>query len=452
MDFQPFIQEIDNCKEEIFTVSDRIWNFAELQFAEEKSADLLCERLAAHGFAITRNVAGLSTAFTASYGTCGPNIGILAEYDALAGLSQRANSITAEAEPGMSNGHGCGHNLFAGGSFAAAIAVKKYIDVSGKGRITFFGCPAEEGGGGKVIMAKNGIFSQTDAIVSWHPATMHMVRTRPALAIIDGFYSFYGRSSHAGASPHLGRSALDALELLNIGIQFLREHMEPTSRINTSITNAGSAAPNVIPDFAQGRFMIRAETPAQVRELAARVDRIAKGAAMMTDTRVKYEFLNGYNNLITIPALQQAVYEAMIQIPVPQPNAEDIAFGEALRATMPLTDEQRKQPLFPTEVLPPAPPKPHGGSTDTADVSWICPTVQIHGGSWVIGTPGHSWQAVSQGKNHFTKESMIYTAKVLTLAAMRLLNDPELLEQAKAEHKERTVGGYHSMTPPETAQ
>ena len=448
MDSQHFLQEIDICREEIFSISDSIWDFAELQFEETKSAELLCTHLEAHGFTVVRGVAGMKTAFTATYGATAPAIGILAEYDALSGLSQKANSVIPEAVPGMTEGHGCGHNLFAAGSFAAALAVKKGIDLSGKGKVTLFGCPAEEGGGGKVKMAQDGVFSQTDAVVSWHPESMHMVRTRPALANIDCLYSFHGISSHAGAAPHLGRSALDALELMNIGIQFLREHMEPTSRINTSITNAGSAAPNVIPDFAQGRFLIRAETPDQVRDLAARIDRIAQGAALKTDTTVEYKFLKGYNSLVTIPALQQAVYESMLQIPIPQPTAEDIAFGEALRATMPLSDEQRKKPLYPTEVIPPAPPKPHGGSTDTADVSWVCPTVQVHGGSWGIGTPGHSWQIVSQGKSHFSKESMLYTAKVLALTAVRLINDPDLLEQAKAEHRERTAGGYQPMTPP----
>ncbi|MBO5923283.1 MAG: amidohydrolase, partial [Lentisphaeria bacterium] len=437
MDPQQFLQEIDTCKEEIFNISDSIWDFAELQFEETRSAELLCAHLEAHGFTVERGVGGMKTAFTATYGSTAPAIGILAEYDALSGLSQKANSVVPEVVPEMTSGHGCGHNLFAAGSFAAALAVKKGIELSGKGKVTVFGCPAEEGGGGKVKMAQSGVFSQTDAVVSWHPESMHMVRTRPALANIDCLYSFHGISAHAGASPHLGRSALDALELMNIGIQFLREHMEPTSRINTSITNAGSAAPNVIPDFAQGRFLIRAETPAQVRDLAARIDRIAQGAALMTDTTVEYKFLKGYNSLVTIPALQQAVYESMVQIPVPQPTAEDVAFGEALRATMPLSDEQRKKPLYPTEVIPPAPPKPHGGSTDTADVSWVCPTVQVHGGSWVIGTPGHSWQVVSQGKSRFSKESMLYTAKVLALTAVRLINDPELLEQAKAEHRER---------------
>ena len=447
MEPQKFLQEIDIFKEEIFSVSDTIWDFAELQFKETKSADLLCSHLEAHGFTIERGVAGMDTAFTATYGSSGPAIGILAEYDALAGLSQKADSTVAEPVPGMTSGHGCGHNLFSGGSFAAALAVKKGIELSGKGRVTLFGCPAEEGGGGKIRMAQSGVFSQADAVVSWHPESMHMVRTRPALANIDCLYSFHGISAHAGAAPHLGRSALDALELMNIGIQFLREHMEPTCRINTSITNAGSPAPNVIPDFAQGRFLIRAETPAQVHDLAARIDRIAQGAALMTDTTVEYQFLKGYNSLVTIPALQQAVYESMLQIPVPQPTEEDISFGKALRETMPLTEEQRKRPLYPTEVIPPAPPKPHGGSTDTADVSWVCPTVQVHGGTWVIGTPGHSWQAVSQGKSRFSRESMLYTAKVLALTAVRLINEPELLEKAEAEHRERTAGGYHSMTP-----
>ncbi len=449
MDLQLYLNEMDRFREEIFSVSDGIWDLAELPFHEFGSAELLTEHLEKHGFSVSRGVAGMPTAFTASCGTEGPVIGILAEYDALAGLSQEAEAVEPKPRPGALNGHGCGHNLFAGGSFGAALAVKKSIEETGKGTVVLFGCPAEEGGAGKVFMVRAGLFSGVDAVVSWHPEKIYMVRTRPSLANAQYNYSFTGISSHAGGSPHLGRSALDALELMNIGINFLREHMETTCRINTSIVNAGGAAPNIIPSYAEGCFLIRAEDRNKLRELCERVDRVAQGAALMTDTKMSKRFISAYSNLITIPALQQAVYEVMRQIPVPVPTPEDVAFGKALQQTMRLTAEEKTRPVFASQVLPPAPPRPHGGSTDTADVSWVCPTVQIHGATWAVGTPGHSWQSVSQARGHHAKEAMLYTGKAVALTAMRLIHEPSLLEAAKREHRERVGEGYECPIPPE---
>lgn len=332
--------------------------------------------------------------------------------------------------------------MFAGGSLAAAFAVKAYIEEKGSGSITLFGCPAEEGGAGKVFLARDGVFNDIDSVVSWHPEKMYMVRTRPSLANVVVDYTFEGIASHAGGSPHLGRSALDALELMNVGANFLREHMELTSRVHYAILDAGGNAPNMVQSHAVVRYMIRGVDSDTVKNLWERVDRIAQGATMMTDTTVSSQVVSAYANLVTIPTLQATANEAMHDIPLPVPTEEELAFGRALQKTVTLTKEQEKKPPFAMEVLDPAPPVAHGGSTDTADVSWNCPTVQLHIGNWAIGTPGHSWQAVSQCRGSYAKKSMLYAGKAVAGTLIRLFENPELIKKAKAEHKEKIGDGY----------
>ena len=445
--YQEYLKTIEEKASEIIRVSDGIWDHAELPFCEYASMELLSGALEAEGFTVVRGVGKLPTAFRATYGSGHPAMGILAEYDALSGLNQAANVTEPIRIAGPDTGHGCGHNLFAGGSFAAALAVKAYIEKTGVGSVTLFGCPAEEGGSGKVFMAREGVFDGIDAVVSWHPEKMYMVRTRPALANTKVSYSFTGIAAHAGGSPHKGRSALDAVELMNVGCNYLREHMEPSCRIHYAITDSGGVSPNVVQSHAQVLYMIRATDPKSVQELKARVDRVAQGAAMMTDTQVSITVRASCSNLIMIPTLQQTVYEVMQEIPLPVPTEEDLAFGRALQATMSLSPEELAQPVYADRVLPPAPPKPHGGSTDTSDVSWNCPTVQIHIGNWCTGTPGHSWQAVAQGKSHYAHESMLYAGKAVAGTIIRLMEEPERLARAKAEHRERTPGGYISPIP-----
>jgi len=244
--YEQYLQTIDRLSEEICAVSDAIWDEAELPYGEYRSSRLLCKTLEEHGFTVTRGVAGIPTAFTATYGSGSPSLGVLAEYDALSGMSQVGASAEKQSIPGKDSAHGCGHNLFAAGSLAAVLAVQAYIKETGKGRITLFGCPAEEGGAGKVFMVRDGVFAGTDAIVSWHPEKMYMVRTRPALANVSINYSFEGIAAHAGGSPEKGRSALDAVELMNVGCNFLREHMDLTSRIHYAFLDAGGTAPNMV--------------------------------------------------------------------------------------------------------------------------------------------------------------------------------------------------------------
>lgn len=441
--YEEYLNVIDEKKDEFCAVSDALWDHPETPFGEYMAVELLTKKLEDHGFTVTYNLADIPTAFKATYGEGKPSLGILAEYDAIEGMSQEACIAEKKSIPGKDKAHGCGHNLFAGGSLAAAVAVKAYIEKTGKGQITLFGCPAEEGGAGKVYMARDGVFSDMDAIVSWHPEKMYMVRTRPSLANVMVDYTFEGIAAHAGGSPHRGRSALDAVELMNVGANFLREHMELTSRIHYAILDAGGSAPNMVQSHAVVRYLIRAVDAEAVRTLHERVNKIAEGATLMTETTVSSKVVSAYANLITIPTLQATANEAMHDIPLPVPTQEELAFGSALQKTMPaLTKEELKKPIFATEVLDPAPPVAHGGSTDTADVSWNCPTVQMHIGNWVVGTPGHSWQAVSQCRGSYAKKSMLYAGKAVAGTLLRLFENPALIEKAKKEHKEKIGDGY----------
>ena len=442
MKYEKFLKVIDDKKEIFYEVSDTLWDNPETSFGEYAATELITKKLEENGFEVTRNLCGIPTAFKATYGSGSPSLGVLAEYDALEGMSQVACTAKPESIPGKDKSHGCGHNLFAGGSLAAVFAVKEYIEEQGKGKITLFGCPAEEGGGGKVFMARDGAFEGIDSIVSWHPEKMYMVRTRPALANVKVDYSFEGIASHAGAAPEKGRSALDALELMSVGVNFLREHMELTSRIHYAVLDAGGTAPNMVQSHTKVRYMIRGTDSETVSNLKKRVDKIAQGAALMTETEVRSEVIGAYANLITIPTLQAVANEAMHDIPLPVPTEEELEFGRALQKTMKLTKAEEEQPVFATKVLDPAPPVAHGGSTDTADVSWNCPTVQMHIGNWVVGTPGHSWQAVSQCRGTYAKKSMLYAGKAVAGTLIRLFENSELIEKAKNEHREKIGDGY----------
>ena len=447
--YEEYLSEIDRFRDGIFGVSDAIYDLAETAFHEKESAETLAKALENHGFTVERGAAGIPTCFIATYGSGSPVIGIQAEYDALDGLSQKPCVPAPEPVPGRTTGHGCGHNLFAGGSFAAALAVKAYLEKRGSGTLKFFGCPAEEGGAGKVFMVREGLYRGVDAVVSHHPTVFTMVRTRLSLANVSVRYDFSGIAAHAGGSPQKGRSALDAAELMNVGVNFLREHMDPRFRIHYAFLDVGGTAPNVVQASASLLYMIRATDLPSVLELKRRVDLCAEGAAVMTETKVTGRVESGYSNLITIPALQKTADEALHDVPYPQPSKEDIAFARALQKTVVLEPAEMEMPPYETSVRDMAPPQNHGGSTDTADVSWNVPTVQLHIGNWMTGTPGHSWQAVSQGKCAYAKEMMLFGGKAVAGTVIRLFERPEVLDQAKAEHAAKTKGGYVCPIPPE---
>ena len=445
--YEKYLNVIDEKKDVFCNISDSLWKNPEIPFHEYEAAKLITAELEKEGFTVERGVAGMPTAFKATYGSGSPKLGILAEYDALSGMSQEGGITEKKSIPGMDAGHGCGHNLFAGGSVAAAFAVKAYIEATGKGSITLFGCPAEEGGGGKVFMARDGIFDGIESVVSWHPEAMNMVRTRPALANVKVDYAFEGIAAHAGAAPHRGRSALDAVELMNVGCNFLREHMELTSRVHYAILDAGGTAPNQVQSHAVVRYMIRAVDSEGVRDLHARIDRIAQGAALMTDTTVTSRVTSAYSSLVTIPTLQATANETLHDVPVPQATEEELAFAKELQKTFKVPKEKEHLPPYANNVLDPAPPVAHGGSTDTADVSWVTPTVQLHIGTSVVGTPGHSWQSVANNCTSFAKKSMLFAGKIVAGTLMRLIDNPELVEKAKAEHLQKTGGEYICPIP-----
>lgn len=435
---------IDKHAEETRGLSDAIWGFAETAYAETESAKVLADYLESQGFTVERGVAGIDTAFTATYGTEGLHIGFLGEYDALADLSQTSCKTTPDARCGKS-GHGCGHNLLGAGAVAAAVAVKEYIAAGNPGRVTYFGCPAEEGGSGKAFMARDGVFDGLDCAITWHPGSTFSVSSGSSLANYQVIYRFHGIAAHAAGAPHLGRSALDAVELMNIGVQFLREHIPSTARIHYAITNPGGYSPNVVQAEASVLYLMRMTKVTELPDLYARVNAIAEGAALMTGTSVEHEFIKGCSNTIPNRPLIYAMHKNMKEIPLPVPTEDELAYGTELRKTIPTATEGVVYAQTVDDV--PETESAGGGSTDVADVSWVCPTVYLGAATWPREVSGHTWQVTASGKSSFAIKSMIYAAKVMAATALDIYNDPELLEKAKAYYTERTGGKYECPIP-----
>ena len=444
MKFEKYLNIVDQKSDVICGASDAIWDLAELSYGEYKSSALLADILEKEGFTIEWNLADIPTAFKATFGHGKPAMGVLAEYDGLSGMSQEGHCTERKPIEGKDTSHGCGHNLFGAGSMGAVLAIKSYIEETGKGSITLFGCPAEEGGAGKCYMARAGVFNGIDAIVSWHPERMYMVRTRGALANYGILFSFEGIASNCF---HQGRSALDAVELMNVGGNYLREHVDPDCRFHYATVDTGGTSPNMVQSHAAVKYTLRAPTKKELDALMARMCDVARGAALMTGTKVSWKIQAAYSELITIPTLQATANEAMHDIPVPIPTEEDVAYGVAIQKTYPHYDRLKDNPPYATEVRDPAPRVYHSGSTDTADVSWNVPTVQMHIATWVVGTPGHSWQSVSQARSPHTKRTMLYAAKAVAGTVMRLMENPDLIAKAKEEHAEKTAGGYVCPLP-----
>ena len=444
-------------------IADEIWENPELSLKEFKAAELYCRKLRELGFTVTENLCGIQTAFCGSYGSGRPMIGILGEFDALSGLSQQAEQTESMPVMNGGNGHGCGHNLLGVGALAAAAAVKSYLENTGAaGTVVFYGCPGEEGGAGKAYMARDGLWKQLDAALCWHPSDANQVKTGTNNSCIQVLYRFSGIAAHAAGDPYNGRSALDAVELMNVGVQFLREHMTDDCRIHYAITDAGGVSPNVVQAKASVLYMVRANKVTDSVRLQARVDDIARGAALMTGTSFERVFIDGTAELLPNFTIEQALYRNLTEMGVPHYTDEDRAFADALRKSYtgsgiagiygmhrPETaDEIRKlsndgtksindfiPPLYSsTEFFP--------GSTDVGDVSWLTPTSQIETVCWPAGVPGHSWQVVSCGKSAFAHKGMFLAAKVLAATAIDLMTDQELLEKAREEFEKRSADGY----------
>jgi aminobenzoyl-glutamate utilization protein B len=430
-------------------LSDRIWEVPELNFAEYRSAAEHATMLEREGFRISKGIAGLPTAVMGEAGEDGPVIAILGEFDALPGLSQQAGVAEQVAQPGSGNGHGCGHNLLGAGSLLAATAVKDYLAANGlKGRVRYYGCPAEEGGSAKGFMVRAGCFDDVDIAISWHPAAFAGVNNAISLACNEIDFTFHGRSSHASATPHLGRSALDAVELMNVGVNYMREHMPSTARIHYAVTDSGGSAPNVVQARATVRYLIRARDLPALNELIVRVRKIADGAALMTETTVTSRVISGDANLVGNTPLEDSMFRQLERLGPPPFDDADRAFAAEIQRSFSSQDiaasfgrfglKPRKDVPLCDVVFPPN--SGDGtlvGSTDVGTVSWVVPTVQMRGATFAIGTPGHSWQLVAQGKTPAAHKGMEHAAKVMAGTAVDMLLHPELIAQAKADFQER---------------
>ena len=460
---------IDAGADLVRSVADRIWEYAELSLQESKSAECYCEVLEKEGFQVERGICNIETAFSASFGSGRPVIGILAEYDALSGLSQKAGSLVREEIVPGGSGHGCGHNLLGAGAFAAALGVKAYLEENDcPGTVILYGCPGEEGGASKAFMARDGVWKDLDAALTWHPEDVNEVATGSSNSCIQVQYKFTGIASHAAGAPEMGRSALDAVELMNIGVQFLREHMSDKARIHYAITDAGGCSPNVVQPKASVLYMVRSNHVAEAVELEKRVDKIAEGAALMTETTFEKKFIDGLADTVSNFALERVLYENFRELGVPSYTEEEHAFADRLAETYPsegylpgvaaeFDSELREQvralreknghamnaflaPLYQGEAF-------KAGSTDVGDVSWLTPTAQIHVASWPNGCPGHSWQNVSCDGTEIGKKAAVHAGKVLAAAAIDLLTRPELLKEAREEFEKRTRAGYICPIP-----
>ncbi len=459
-------EAIEKVSDIICGLSDAVWDNPETAYLETKSAELHCEALEKLGFRVEKNLAGIPTAFSGRFGSGKPVIGILGEFDALSGLSQKAGVAEKEALVAGGNGHGCGHNLLGAGSMAAAYGIKEYLEKTGKtGTVIYFGCPGEEGGSGKAFMARDGVFDELDFALCWHPNDYNVAWYESTLANFQVNYKFTGRSSHAAAAPHLGRSALDAVELMNVGVQFLREHVIPEVRMHYAITNSGGFSPNVVQPTAEVLYLIRAPKLPDVKEVYERVNDIARGAALMTGTSVDIEFVKACSDFVMNNVLTDKIHENLVDIGVPKYTDEELAFAAEIRnsldkkgspvlsLTNKMSTEQaewvRSQNVEPYANF--VVPRIYGenalpGSSDVGDVSWVCPTAQVLTATWPAGVPAHSWQAVAVGKSSAAHKNMFYASKVLAGTAIDMIENPELIEKAKAEHISR-IGEEPFVSP-----
>jgi len=442
---------VDAKQDDFIALSDRVWEIPELCYAEFKSCAEHTAMLEAQGFKVTRDVAGIPTAVMGEAGDEGPVIAILGEYDALPGLSQEAGVAEPRPLPGAGYGHGCGHNMLGSASLLAATAVKDYLARNGlKGRVRYYGCPAEEGGAAKGFMVRDGAFSDVDIAISWHPSSFSGIFEPASLANTRIDFSFTGRASHAAAAPHLGRSALDAVELMNVGVNYMREHMPSDARIHYAILDAGGIAPNVVQANAKVRYLIRARNLPELNRLIERVKKIAEGAALMTETSVKIQVISAVSNLLGNTALEKAMHDNLTRLGPPPFDDGDRTAAASFQATLSEEDIEssyRRAGLPPKEgvtlcdtIVPlDAKSAPMMGSTDVGDVSWAVPTVQARGATYAIGTPGHSWQLTAQGKLPAAHKGLVHVAKVMAGTALDVLHNDALLEQAKAEHQARVA-------------
>ena len=456
---------IEGHRERLIEISDAVWEFAELGLLEYKSAELLSGELENHGFKVTRGVGGMPTAFVGEWGEGKPVIGVMGEYDALPGISQKKSPVKEALVEGAP-GHGCGHNIHGTSGLAAAIALRYALEEAViKATIKFFGTPAEESASGKMWMVRDGVFDGVDAVLSHHPSSMNTASLASSLANNSVKFHYHGKTSHAAGSPEQGRSALDAVELMNIGVNFLREHIIQDARIHYVIEDGGGQ-PNVVPGYARSWYLIRAPERDQVDQIWERVLKIAKGAELMTETELEVEFIKAIYNKLPSKTLSSLVLKSMREIGTPEYTEEELQFAKDLTSSV--SKEAKTEMLRKSKrpgweelvdvVMDRSIPDPWNegevshGSTDVSDVSWKAPTMEFATATWPLGAPGHSWMNVAGGAHSIGHKSLVFAAKVIASTAVDLIVEPKNLEEAWKEFNEKTMGKVYKAPVPDDAK
>ena len=420
---------IDNHQAQFEKVALELWTFAELGYQETRSSSLLQAELKKEGFTITSGIADIPTAFKAEYGKNGPVIGILGEFDALPGLAQSASSFKDVISNATGAGQACGHHLFGAGSAWAAVAIKEWLEESNTpGRVVFYGTPAEEGGSGKVYIARSGAFDKVDVMLHWHPGSLNSASPRSTNSNMSGKFTFKGISAHAASAPHKGRSALDGVEAMNMMVNMMREHVPQDSRLHYVITKGG-LAPNVVPDLAQVYYYVRHPRREVVKELFARVVNTANGAALGTGTQVSYEVMHGNYSLLPNETLQTVMQTKLEELGGITYTAAEQQYAETIYKTL----VQPSGEIGDQETISPYKRTHSYGSTDVGDVSWLIPTGGISVATWVPGTAAHSWQAVAAGGMSIGLKGTKLAAKALAATALEIYENPSIVAQAKQE-------------------
>ena len=427
-------------EQQFTSISDQIWEFAEPRYQEFHSSALQADFLEQEGFTVTRILGGIATAFSASFGSGHPVIGLLGEYDALPCMNQIADSPEKQTDLPGAAGHGCGHNLLGTGAMEAACLIRDWLlQTHSEGTVIYFGCPAEEGGAGKAFLTRSGCFDNLDFALAWHPGSKTGL-IKKALANIRVIFDFTGKSAHAAAHPELGRSALDACELMNVGVNYLREHVKSDARMHYAYLNDGGDAPNIVPAAATLLYALRAPESTYVAELYDRVSDVAKGAALMTGTRVSCRTVSAYAELLSVPAMEALMMEAMQEAEKPEYADDDYEYAARFAA-------DQASPSIDTTILP-ADQSINLGSTDVGDVSWQVPTGLIGVTTEAAGCALHTWQIVAQGKSPLAHKGMHYAARILFAAAKKLYESPERCALIQDDYQ-HVIGHrtYQSMLP-----
>ena len=433
---------VEKLEPRFHALADQVWSTPETCYGEHLSMEAHYSELIHHGFKVKQGIAGIPTALIAEAGTKGPVIAFLGEYDALAGLSQQSDIFEEKPIKKNGNGHGCGHNLLGSAAMQAATSLKNWMTETGtEGIIRYYGCPAEEGGAAKTFMVREKAFEDVDIAITWHPGSLTGVVRGSSLANCRVDFMFEGRASHAAGAPHLGRSALDAIELMNVGVNYMREHMPDKARIHYAIIDGGGISPNVVQSKGRVRYVVRDENTPKMLKLLERVKKIARGAAMMTETKVKIKMLAGVSNLIYNETLGEVMQRNLDLLGPPVFTNKERQYAKKMQSTMSYNDietaylqagisEVKDQVLAESIVPPNAKEIGMSGSTDVADVSWVVPTVQLWGANYTIGTPFHSWQMTAQGKSSIAIKGMTHAATAMAATGVDVLLDKKLREDA----------------------